>query len=101
MPETDLNLTANPSEIAGSTRGAPDSGLVRQPYDPARDRERIRGWMAVGLTALLIGVVSAVIYGVLSKTIPLNELDKFAAILITPVIGLIGAVLGFYFGQKS
>ena len=29
------------------------------------------------------------------------SLDKFAAILITPIVGLIGAVLGFYFGTKS
>ena len=67
--DTTADLTGEPAR--------PDQYVQIRDYDPSRHREIVRASIACGLIFLLIGVVSAVIYGVLSKTIPLNELDRF------------------------
>ena len=48
-----LDLTVAPSEQDPSNR--------REPYDPAEDRERVRGRMAQWLLLLLIAVIGAVV----------------------------------------
>ncbi|MCW5773291.1 MAG: hypothetical protein KIT16_16745 [Rhodospirillaceae bacterium] len=75
-----------------------------KPYDPAKERETRRGWIAMLLIALLIGIV---IFGFVTLwfgpggKLTAAELKDFLAILIGPVVGLVGTVAGFYFGEKS
>lgn len=71
------------------------------PYDPYRDRERVRGWIALFLLMLLIAVVGIALFGVLFGKIPVEHLEKIGAIILSPVVGLLGAVMGFYFGEQS
>ena len=74
------------------------------PYDPTRDRETKRGWIAMLLIALLVAIVvmsfGTLWWGVKDK-ISATDLKDFLAILIGPVVGLVGTVAGFYFGEKS
>jgi hypothetical protein len=72
-----------------------------QPYDPTRERERMRGYIAMSLLALLIGVIVAMLLGLATGRLAIEALEKVAAVILSPVIGLFGAVIGFYYGEQS
>lgn len=110
------DLTNIGSNIAGrdlSSLGLPPK-VIATSYDLAPVRESIRGnialalvWTLVGLIAsvLLIGIVTA--YGCHTKdsctteTSELKTIRVVVEIILTPLVGLVGAVTGFYFGEKS
>ena len=71
------------------------------PYDPAKDREQVRSQIAYLLIWLLIGAVCVLVISVFSKTVGIGDLDKFSAAVLTPIIGLVGTVIGFYFGKEG
>jgi hypothetical protein len=73
----------------------------RKPYDPAEDRERLRGYLAIGLTALFSLVVLALLASAIRGWLSDDQLEKLAGILISPVAALLGAVVGFYYGEQS
>jgi hypothetical protein len=103
---------------AGATgAGAPPAGagqLIEKNYDPTLDRETIRGTIAQALIWTLVLVIGAVvltglvtIYGCHVKdtctadTVELKTIRVVIELVLTPLIGLVGAVTGFYFGEKS
>jgi len=70
-----------------------------------RTRELMRGRIALVLTAsLLILVVFTLLYVVLAP-LPPDELVRViqgvGATVLTPIVGLIGAVTGFYYGGQA
>lgn len=70
-----------------------------------RTRELMRGRIALVLTAsLLILVVFTLLYVVLTP-LPPDELVRViqgvGATVLTPIVGLIGAVTGFYYGGQA
>jgi hypothetical protein len=82
----------NPLDLTKDEKLGDVSGLAVVPYDPAQDREKVRGWIAGALIALLIGFISllclAIVFGIV-------------ATVLTPIMGIVGTVIGFYFGEKS
>ncbi len=77
------------------------SAVISKPYDPAEDREKLRGKIALALVAILAFIVFSSV--VLTLFQPLNGLDAIKSlldILLAPIVGLVGAVTGFYFGEK-
>ena len=103
-------------------QGAPagDSDLTEvlspksEAYDPAADRENIRGriamWLVKALVALvgvvaLIGLITAAFCGYTggcnADTVELKSVRGIVELILTPLVGLVGAVTGFYFGEKS
>lgn len=87
---------------------------VEEPYDPAPARENVRGRIALLLVwtmvvviglVVLIGIVTA--YNCRLKdacSVDATDLKSMRAVIelvLTPLIGLVGAVTGFYFGEKS
>lgn len=94
-PQGSLDLT---NEAATSELAAP---LRREPYDPSRDRERVRGTIAKWLILLLVAIIAALLGGVFAGRLTVDELERVAAVIISPVVGLLGAVLGFYYGEQS
>lgn len=92
---TDGDLTAEPESPPALV------AVAVGPYDPARDRELMRGRIAWSLIGILGVVILAAIgfafthgqAGACAK-MPLEE-------ILTPMIGLVGAVTGFYFGEKT
>ena len=60
-------------------------------------REVVRGHLAYGFMALLGMTVLAVIVLVAIMKIDVKD----AVALLAPIVGLVGTVLGFYFGGKS
>jgi hypothetical protein len=90
LPSVDLTQTEPPSG-AGLLPGT----LLPIPYQ----RERRRGQIALLLVALLVAVV--VLSFAALWFLPTNRFDslmKLLQILFAPIIGLVGAVTGFYYG---
>lgn len=77
------------------------AGIGAAPYDPAEDREKIRGRIAIALISLLIGLISLLFVAILVGVVQIDDLDKIVATVLTPILGIVGAVIGFYFGGKS
>jgi hypothetical protein len=75
--------------------------IGQAPYDPTPDRERMRDRIAGWLLGLLIGVIAAMLAGLATGRLPIDALEKIAAVILSPVIGLFGAVVGFYYGEQS
>jgi hypothetical protein len=69
----------------------------------AEARERVRGWLAITLVALLALLDAAILALAVAKVTPFNHdlLDILLAGVINPVVVLVGTMLGFYFGEKS
>ena len=97
----ELDLTARAGETESS------AGLSRpelKPYDPAPEREQKRGLIALILVSALCGIiVLAFAYAALmpSSTATTEALKSLLEIVFAPIVGLVGAVTGFYIGEKS
>lgn len=114
-PEKRLDLTTIGSSAAQEAVWEPGSGLKEEKYDPAKARESVRGqiamwlvWSFVGFIALagLIGLGTQI--GCAWATTPcdaatteLKPIRALVELILTPLVGLVGAVSGFYFGEKS
>lgn len=72
-----------------------------KPYDPNEDRESVRSVVAVTLLVLLFGTVVFSFLVLMAKLIPFSELKDLLTIVFGPIITLLGAVTGFYYGEKS
>jgi hypothetical protein len=100
--QSHLDLTTRAEEKEASP-GLSNVPLV--PWDPGPDREKKRGHIANVLIYVLAGmVVLSFVYIFVELWIGKSEIDNLKAmleILFAPIIGLVGAVTGFYFGEKK
>jgi len=92
-----------------------DAAVTAAPYDPSRDRERKRGQIALRLILLLFLVCLAPYLFILAEVACMaangkvsvcgrfnpSGLKDLSQLFVTPVVGLVGAVTGFYFGEKA
>lgn len=88
-------------DLAGEEEPTAVARFGAAPYDPAQDREKIRGRIAMALIVLLIGLISLLFVAILFGVIKIDDLDKIVATVLTPIMGIVGTVIGFYFGEKS
>jgi len=85
-------------------------------YDPAPEREHKRGQIALRLVGLLIGICAGTFVIVIAPAVcefvggdavakcaklSISEVETVLQLLLTPVVGLVGAVTGFYFGERQ
>jgi hypothetical protein len=96
--EFDLTTRAADAEV--------ESDLSKPPvylYDPSEDRERKRGQIALGLIGLLAGIAAvSLLFVMFAATAERADAVKgVVELLFGPIVGLVGAVTGFYFGAKS
>jgi hypothetical protein len=115
LTKVDLNSVSPSSGGITSAKAAADAAnLVSKPYDPAVDRETIRGTIALSLVLTLVVVIGAVVLAGLvtiyschtkdactAETVDIKTLRAVVEIVMPPLIGLVGAVTGFHFGEKS
>ena len=110
----DLTTLGAATSASGTIQPPAVSQFVDKPYDPTPDRENIRGTIALWLVWTLVGVIAIVVltglvtlYGCHLKdscTPETNELKAVRVVIelvLTPLVGLVGAVTGFYFGEKT
>jgi hypothetical protein len=85
----DSDVPADAEPVGGLAEGAV--------YDPAEDREKVRGRIAGGLVALLAVLTlvptAAVIFGTSA-----DDLKTILEVVLPPVVALCGSALGFYYG---
>jgi hypothetical protein len=100
-PADELDLTMQPGEVEDS------AGLSRpqeKPYDPAPEREQKRGLIALVLVSTLCGIIVlafAFVFVMPGSSTSIEMLKSLLEIIFAPIVGLVGAVTGFYFGEKS
>jgi len=102
-------VTQGPLEPAEPEADFTDEAAAPLPPGPsvgdkiAEAREKVRGWLAIALVALLALLDAAILYLAVAKVTPFNHdlLDILLAGVVNPVIVLVGTMLGFYFGEKS
>jgi hypothetical protein len=80
-------------------------------YDPSPHREEKRGQIALLLVGTLVGIVAGafaifVVFDILlaiwpSAKLSFDHVKAVVEMLLTPMVGLVGAVAGFYFGEKK
>lgn len=74
------------------------SAIASVSDDIARQRENVRAELARWVMALLTVVAIGVAVLVISKG---SAAEVLATALFTPVVGIAGTVLGFYFGSQE
>ncbi len=86
----------------------PRGGLEQpeyRPYDPAPARERVRTWTAIILVGTLLFSIFAsfvtIWVGFFMDQYPSDPLIDVLTLIYTPLVGLVGAVAGFYYGTKE
>lgn len=61
----------------------------------------MRGIIALSLLGLLAFVVGGALATLWFDLAPFEDLEGFLVIVFGPLIGLVGAVIGFYYGARS
>lgn len=65
------------------------------------DPEHTRQWIAITLLGILAGILLALFCSLWAGVLTPGGFRDLASVLIAPIIGLIGSVIGFYFGAKT
>lgn len=71
------------------------------PYDPTRAREHMRGAIAILLLSILAAVILFAFIGLWTMRITIDDTRVVLEILFAPLVGLVGAVTGFYYGSRA
>ena len=71
------------------------------PHELEKRREYLRGWLAIVLVSLLCLMVLTPFLFLTRNAEDSNAALEILKIVLSPVAGLVGAVTGFYFGEKS
>src|SRR5262249_46806329 len=74
--------------------------IERRPFDPEPQRERMRGWLAGGLLGMLAMVLFFSFVSLWAK-IGKEELQTVLTIVVGPLVALVSAATGFYFGSNA
>jgi hypothetical protein len=99
---------------SGDAEGPPRPSVAREAYDPTRDREAKRGQIALRLLTLLTLLTFAPFALALARGLcvrvagldacsgfPDVNVTELMQLVFTPVVALVGAATGFYFGEKK
>jgi hypothetical protein len=91
-----------------------DGRLVEEPFNKEKVQENIRGRIALTLVFTFVGFVGLVVLIVTGVQIAcvlrascakpeydLTPVKTIVELILTPLVGLVGTVSGFYFGEKS
>ena len=69
------------------------------PFNPRRMQEMVRTWVAVAVIAAVVVETLAVTFAYIFGDIPAGDLSPVTTAVVTPLVGIAGTVLGFYFGS--
>lgn len=95
---------ANNVDADGKTREISLSQAA-QAFNLTEHVARRREWSRTILAGFIIGSLVFIVVGAfitlwMNKETTINDLREMVHVLIGPTIGIVGAVLGFYFGEK-
>jgi len=96
-PTESLDLTA--TEPAGAEKLPEDKPLADvTPFNPELWHERVRTGVAIAIIGAVIVETLILIVGFVTGVIAASALSAATAAVVTPLVGIAGTVLGFYFG---
>lgn len=84
----------------GKTSGS-EKEVRLEPVDVEGRRENVRGFLAGFLVAILGAVVLASIGLLANDRIDGDEVESIAQLFMTPLVAIVGTVVGFYFGGQT
>lgn len=70
------------------------------PFDPEPQRERIRGWIALSLLGML-AIVLLLAFVSMWAGMDTEVLQTVLTIIFGPLVALVSAATGFYYGSRS
>jgi hypothetical protein len=91
-----LDLTTDPNDVIGSNHP-----YAEKPYDARPQEDSARRYIAYTLVGLLGFVVAWALLTVTFWCGKSDEVVKILQIVLTPIITLVSAATGFYYGSKS
>ena len=97
-PSTTQPQPARESEFVENEVPRAGTPVTVVPYDPGRTREWIRGGLALGLAGLMAAVILMVVWATLFHAYDTKSARDLIGLVLTPLIGLVGAATGFYYG---
>jgi len=62
-------------------------------------QEWVRTSLAVGAFASLVVVLLSLVFAVFPE-ITVNNLEKLGTVIVTPLTGIVGTIIGFYFAER-
>jgi len=70
--------------------------------DPVElNQEMTRGWLAKLFVIFFMGIVIVfLIFLIFSKEVSIEKSNLIATTILSPLVGIFGVVIGFYFGKK-
>ena len=86
---------------AGSASDEASPAYQTVPYDPAKARESIRGWIALSLIAMLGAVLGASLLIIWVHPDRSKDLHDLLTLIFAPLIALVGSATGYYFGSQA
>ena len=95
-----LEVIPSPS-VAVTSVPKPPLGAEDKVYSPERQRDRVRLVVAVGLLAILGYLVIFATMEAASYPAHWTQTKEMLQILLPAVTGIIGTVIGFYFGSAA
>jgi hypothetical protein len=72
----------------------------RRPFDPEPQREQMRGWIALALLGMLATILVCSFVSLWLK-IDNQSLQTVLTIVVGPLVALVSAATGFYFGSST
>jgi len=98
-----LNDPANRSQQGSSgefvdEETIPVPGAFKPTFDPTKAREKARARIAFALIALLAVTLLGVLFATLFQGFPTADAGDLFNSVLAPLIGLVGAATGFYYG---
>ena len=102
-PSTSLDQAPaypRPNELGLTDFGRQYAAPQTQPYDPRPTEDKARRRIAYALIALLGMLVFAILYFVWHGKVEVTDIKEFA-VLVGPVVTLVSAATGFYYGTRS
>ena len=74
-------------------------GAVKANVDPREPARRTIAYILLAMLGAIIGVTLAILF--LPDTVHLQRAKDLVGLVLTPIIGLVGSVVGFYFGAQT
>jgi hypothetical protein len=75
-------------------------GVVYNPAEVEKQREKVRARLALSLLLLVAGMSILVVALVAIKRITVQEATDLFAVILPPLTGLLGAATGFYYAGR-
>jgi hypothetical protein len=92
---------ADAFETLGSEVPGPPPVAEERPYNPDRDREKMRGRIASGLL-VLIGALTIASYALaVLGARSVDDVAKLHGLIVSPLLALTSGIVGFYFGTQT